>query len=158
MRAETADGGVIVLLEDDERELLRRLTHEMKTLLEADISRDDEVVQRLFPDAYEDPEDAMAYRELVGSQLSDVKLEALSSVRAALDEPTIGPLSEEDTTAWLSVLTDLRLAIGVRLEVTEETMETETDPGHPDAAAYSVLHWLGWVQESVLRELYSQEA
>lgn len=153
MQARATAEGVLVELEDDERELLRRLAIEMATLLEADVPREDEVVQRLFPDAYEDPQDARAYRDLVGSELSKVKLEALETVRRALDRDVIGPLSEEDATAWLAVLTDLRLAVGTRLAVTEESMETDIDPDHPDAAAYSVLHWLGWVQESVLREL-----
>ncbi len=153
MRAVGTGAGVFVELEEDEQELLRRLTGEMRTLLEADIPPEDDVVQRLFPDAYEEAEDQAAYRDLVGSELTRVKLHALSTVRDSLDGTSAGPLSEDEASAWLAVLTDLRLAIGTRLSVTEEKMEEELDPGDPDAPAYAVLHWLGWVQESILREL-----
>lgn len=56
----------------------------------------------------------------------------------------------EEIDSWLSVLTDLRLAIGTRLGVSEESMLEEIEPTHPDAPAYAVLHWLGWLQETFL--------
>lgn len=153
MRARSAAEGVVVELEDDELELLARLTGEMKMLLEADIPREDQVLRRLFPDAHEDPEEERSYRRLVGPDLEKSKLESLEAMRASLDPSRAGRLSFEEAAAWLRVLTDLRLAIGTRLGATEEKMAADVDPDHPDAAAYSVLHWLGWVQESMLYAL-----
>ena len=54
---------------------------------------------------------------------------------------------------WLATLTDLRLALGIRLGVDEERMGAEVDPSAPDAAAMTVLHWLGWVQEGIIHAL-----
>jgi hypothetical protein len=51
------------------------------------------------------------------------------------------------------LLTDLRLAIGTRLDVTEEKMSDDIDPDDPEAAALSVLHWLGWVQGTILEAI-----
>jgi hypothetical protein len=59
-------------------------------------------------------------------------------------------LDEEEVDRLLALLTDIRLAIGTRLDVTEERMAAELDRDDPDAAALSVLHWLGWLQESVI--------
>jgi hypothetical protein len=53
--------------------------------------------------------------------------------------------------AWLAALTDIRLAIGTRLEVDEEMMAADIDDSDPDARALAVLHWLGWIQEGILR-------
>lgn len=144
--------GVHAQLEEHEADLLRQLIDEMRTLLEADIPRSDDVLGRLFPPAYEDADQQIAYAQLVEDELRRAKLEALRAVREIVDTPAGGDrsMTDEETRAWLTLLTDLRLAIGTRLNVTEEKMATELDPSSPEAAAYSVLHWLGWLQEQLL--------
>ena len=49
------------------------------------------------------------------------------------------------------MLTDLRLAIGARLEVTEELMSADVGPEDERAPALVTLHWLGWLQEMLLK-------
>ncbi|HEX2295953.1 MAG TPA: DUF2017 family protein [Actinomycetota bacterium] len=150
-------GGAPVLhLEEHEAALLRELASETKTLFEADIPRADPVVARLFPDAYEDPADAQTYHDLVGGELRSEKARALEAVTQSL-----GPsgdaavtLDDELTSAWLAWLADVRLAVGTRLGVTAETMGAEVDPGSPEAPAYEVLHWLGWIQESIIERVH----
>ena len=131
---------------------MRQLLAEMRTLLEADLPRADDVTRRLFPDAFDDPEEAAKYRDLVGDELRAGKLAAVHAFEAALPEQGMAEVVLEPAFAQglLSVLTDMRLAIGTRLGVTEETMQTELDRSDPEAPALSVLHWLGWIQESVL--------
>jgi hypothetical protein len=142
-------------LSRDEAELLRELCKEMRTLLEADIPRVDPVVARLFPDAYDDESDARAFHDLVGDELRTHKLNALRAVEDGLGKNGPATLSFEGPAvdAWLTFLTDARLAIGTRLDVTEETMEVEPDADDPEAPAYSVLHYLGWLQESTLNQM-----
>jgi hypothetical protein len=77
---------------------------------------------------------------------------ALETVTSALAGPdTDVTLEGDDLDTWLAALTDLRLAIGTRLEVDEERMGAELSSNDPDAAAMAVLHWLGFVQEGVIR-------
>lgn len=144
-------------LEQDEATLLGRLLDEMNALLKSDLPRAEPVTGRLFPNAYESDDDQAAYEELVGDQLRSGKQEALEQVRKMLEDRSNGAIemNRADVDAWLTVVNDLRLTIGTRLEVTEETMQRELDAGDPDAAALSVLHWLGWVQESILRQITS---
>jgi hypothetical protein len=139
-------------LDRAETELLRQLVAEMQGLLVAETIEEDAVVERLFPNAYESPEDERAFREIVGDDLRREKLDALTEVRAALgsDGPANVTLSEDTATAWLTTLTDMRLAIGTRLDVTEETMSQDIDHEDPSSSSMLVLHWLGWVQESIL--------
>lgn len=149
-------GAVEVRWEEYEVQLLSGLMDEMKLLLEADIPKSDSVISRLFPDAYDEPDDARAFNELVGGELSETKRAALATARDTLSENRAS-WSREEAEAWLTLLTDLRLAIGTRLDVDEETMASDLDPDSPDAAALSVLHWLGWVQESVLAAMTGEE-
>lgn len=148
-------GGVSIQLNATEAELLRQLLEEMTVLLEADIPRVDPVIGRLFPQAYVDPSEDDAYRTMVGDDLQEAKRDALRAVKEAVgDEGAVTAVATStDVGSWLTLITDLRLAIGTRLDVTEERMAAELDSEDADAPAYSVLHWLGWLQESLLREI-----
>lgn len=146
------NGAVTLVLDDVESLLLRQLAAELRALLAADHEQDDHVLDRLLPDAYEDPEDERAYKDLVGDDLVREKLRALDVVSTALgDDGTEVTLQGDDFSAWLACLTDLRLAIGMRLDVDEERMAADVDPRGPDAQAMTVLHWLGWIQEGLIR-------
>lgn len=156
MKIKGGRGGHLRLrLDETEASLLRNLVAEMQTLLEADIPAGDAVKQRLFPRAYEDPENESTFRDLTADDLQNAKLEALRRVRDALGESGSSDidLDADAVESWLRLLTDLRLAIGVRLDVTEDTMSGPIDPGDPNAGALSVLHWLGWIQGSILERL-----
>jgi Domain of unknown function (DUF2017) len=142
----------VLQLDPEERDLMHELLGEMRTLLEAELPREDEVTRRLFPDAFEDPDRSQEFRELVGDELRASKLAAVDALdeNLASDGPAQLVLEAGKVHSLLAVLTDMRLAIGTRLGVTEEAMATAPDPSDPEIAAWSVLHWLGWIQESVL--------
>ncbi|MDQ3751615.1 MAG: DUF2017 domain-containing protein [Actinomycetota bacterium] len=146
------DSGVRVRLGADEVELLRRLAAEMRTMLLAHES-EDPVMQRLFPDAHTGAAEAAEFRALTEDDLGAAKLAALDKMTGSLE--TEGgldvTLEAADVDSWLSVLTDLRLAIGARLDVTEKLMSSDVDPGDRRAPALATLHWLGWLQEMLLR-------
>lgn len=147
--------GLRIGLDSQEAGILRELTKEMKLLLEADVPASDDVLQRLFPRAHDDDEEQREYEELLGEQLRAAKLDALRSVTAKLgdDGDLDVVLSLEEADDWLRLLNDVRLAIGTRLEVDEDTMSRDFDPSDPEGPALSVLHWLGWLQGSMIEEL-----
>ena len=64
-------------------------------------------------------------------------------------------LSRDQAQAWLRALNDVRLALGVRLGVTEEFEDewNQLDPLDPRATAFEVYAWLGDVQESLVQAL-----
>lgn len=147
-------GGVRIRMQGDEAELLRRLLTELQTLLDAEVPRADPVVARIFPDAYEEEDDRRSYREMVDGDLREYKLDALKVVRDTLDDAV---LESEQVEAWLTTLTDMRLAIGTRLDVDEELMSAELDPNDPDTPALAILHWLGFLQENIVQAASEQE-
>ncbi len=149
-----AKGGATLVLDEVESAILRQLTAEMRALLAGTHDRNDPVWDRLFPKAYEQTDDQAAYDDLIGDDLTKHKLEALDTVSTSLGEGAAEiTLAGDDLGTWLACLTDLRLAMGVRLDVDEELMSREVDPRDPDAQALTVLHWLGWLQEGLLRSL-----
>jgi Domain of unknown function (DUF2017) len=142
----TADGDFRLALSGDERELLRGLPGQLRSLLDADPA--DSALRRLFPPAYEeDPEDEAEYRRLMGEELLDGRRAALETL-----ETTAGRdrLSEEDVHAWIGALNDLRLVLGTRLDVTEDVYEGEPDPRDPLAPELAVYGYLTWLQDSLV--------
>ena len=122
----------------------------------------DPVLARLFPDAYRldaDPEQAEAaadYRRFTTGDLHAQKAAGLRMVQASLPSAG-GPvvLDEAAAEAWLTALTDLRLALGVRLGVTDDLAEQlAADPPSPEdprLPALEVFDFLGWLQETLVR-------
>jgi hypothetical protein len=108
---------------------------------------DDPALARLLPDGYrEDPAAAGEFRRLTEAALRRDKVAAAERLLAAL--PADGPgevrLDPDTTESWLSTINDVRLALGTRLEVTEDM--AEPDPEDPDAPAYVVYLWLTELQ------------
>ncbi|GGR67592.1 hypothetical protein GCM10010269_02980 [Streptomyces humidus] len=138
----------------------------------------DPVLRRLFPDAYTDPEGAPGargadeqkahsaeFRRYTENDLRAGKrdnalavvrsLDALAS-EAADEGGAVLKLSPQESQAWLRALNDLRLAIGSRLEITDEDDTDllyrlpDDDPRKPMVMAYL---WLGGLQETLVATL-----
>jgi hypothetical protein len=107
----------------------------------------DPALARLLPDAYrDDPDAAGEFRRLTEVSLRRDKVTAAERLLAALPGDGAGEvrLDEETTESWLSTINDVRLALGTRLEVSEQM--AEPDPEDPDAPAYVVYLWLTELQ------------
>ncbi|MBV9094028.1 MAG: DUF2017 domain-containing protein [Streptosporangiaceae bacterium] len=118
---------------------------------------EDPVLARLLPDAYrDDPEAAGEFRKYTESALRSAKWQAARQMLDTLpDSGGRVQLSSEQAHAWLKALNDVRLALGVRLGVTEEFEEQwgRLKPDDPQWAAFEVYAWLGVVQESLVHAL-----
>ncbi|MET9967505.1 DUF2017 domain-containing protein [Streptomyces sp. NPDC006356] len=138
----------------------------------------DPVLRRLFPDAYSDPEGApqakeaeeqrsysAEFRRYTENDLRAGKRDNALAVVRSLDELSsasageggaVLKLSPEDSRRWLGALNDLRLAIGSRLEITDEDDTDllyrlpDEDPRKPMVMAYL---WLGGLQETLVATL-----
>jgi hypothetical protein len=143
----TRSGDYRLRLSREERVLLRMLHAELETLLE---DPEDADLRRLFPPASDDPERDAEYRGLVRDQLVDGRARALETLERTL---TADKLTPEEADAWLRVLNDLRLILGTRLDVTEETMLAQLDPNDPNAHQYAVYGYLSWLQEQLVAAL-----
>lgn len=165
--------GIRLRLEPEEAALVRALTEQLLTLLgeppgsEDELAAvgiaehaekpDDPVLARLFPDAYrEDNESAGEFRRYTEVGLRDGKREAAGVVLATLrpDEDVV--LDHDQAQAWLRSLNDTRLALGTRLDITEEWYEqvSAMDWDDPRYAMFAAYDWLTMLQESLVRALW----
>ena len=130
---------------------------EMFALSDSAALPDDPVLARLLPDA--DPDDPAAageFRRYTESSLRSGKAAAAMTLLGTLPE-TGGRvrLSADEAQAWLRSLNDIRLALGVRLNVTEDRddMLARTEQGGPEAAGLWIYDWLTLLQETLVEAL-----
>jgi hypothetical protein len=146
---ERGDGGAVELrLSRDERSVLAGLVEELRALLEGDPG--DPSLRRLFPPAYDEDDDERGYRDLVGGELLDGRRAALELVAETVDHDR---LSAEEAETWLRALNDLRLVLGTRLDVQEDTFAEELRSDDPRAPALAVYGYLTWLQEQLVEAL-----
>jgi hypothetical protein len=119
---------------------------------------EDPVLARLLPDAYrDDPEAAGDFRRYTEQDLRAGKVAAARTVLATLPEDGGQVrLSADEAQVWLRALNDVRLALGVRLSVTEdfEQRMASLDPDDPRSAYFWVYDWLTYLQETLVRALW----
>jgi hypothetical protein len=141
------DGTYAINLEPWERDLLRTLPGQLRDLL----ATDDPALERLYPPAYvDDTERNDEYQRLMRGDLTARRLTSLDVLETTVDATR---LDEEQLAAWLGALNDLRLVLGTRLDVTEELYDREPDPDDPQAPAFALYGYLGWLQETVVQAL-----
>lgn len=170
-------GGLIVAtFSEQEAGLLRTLIGQVREMLAARVAaapRDelteltgitlgpttapqDRVLARLLPDFHrEDAGLSGGLRSLHEPELLAAK-DGVAGVVLDTCPPRGGKvrLTDEQAHAWLAALNDLRLALGVLLDVTED-MPDELPPDDPRAPHMGVYHWLTWVQESLIQAVSS---
>ena len=154
-------GHVVARLDPAEAGVLGLLLDQLEQLVTAD--RDDvagdPVIERLFPEGHRgDPRLAADYRELTESALRSGKTDDLATVRATL--PADGGelrLDPDQAGAWLRTTNDLRLALGTRLEITEDTEPPEDLTGE-DGQQLAVYYWLTALQGSLVDALAAGRA
>ena len=157
-------GNVEASFEAGEALAIAGLCRDLSNLLDgATAGSDDPVLHRLFPRAYLDPTEEQAeadWQHFAHDDLVAGRHDALATVIRTMDltgreagRRLQLSLNEEEASAWLSVLNDARLALGTRLDVTEETDFAGLDPDDPDTAPYAIYWWLGMLQEELVAAL-----
>jgi hypothetical protein len=138
-----------------ERELLVELCRQSRALLETEDPSSDPAVARLFPAAYQDdPLRNLEYETSLGGAPRTGKLEALDTVERTANARA---LSEEEFLSWMGVVNDLRLVLGTRIDVTEESTEGDFPAGGP-RDAFQVYQFLGWLLQEMLFALGEPDA
>jgi hypothetical protein len=149
-----------IRLSAQERDAVRTFNDQLRVLLTSEDPSSDSAVARLFPPAL--PEDDvlgnLEYEQRHGDELLAGRLAALDTVDRTLE---LDRVTEDELLAWLGSLNSIRLVVGTRLGVTEES--TEADFAGDERSAemfqlYGYLTWLqGWVIEALDRELHEGE-
>jgi hypothetical protein len=168
------DGRIRLRLDEVERLLLKSLAQQMISFVEPDPADpdadplaemvgiaevaevpDDPALARLFPDAFmDDPEAAEDFRRFTERGLRETKVAHARLALADLDSTSLS-LDDDHVTAWLGFLNDTRLALGTRLEISEDNHDelASLPEDDPRLAMFQVYDWLTYLQDSLLRHL-----
>jgi hypothetical protein len=161
-------GGAAARFGATEAQLLRSLVGQVAELLDEDTPgaagadpladlglsensepSDDPVLARLLPNAYRDDQDASAeFRRYTEHGLRAGKVTAAQTVLDTLpDDGGEVRLTADQAQAWLRSINDVRLALGVRLDVSEDPaeMDRRAGQGGPQAAALWIYDWLSFL-------------
>ncbi|NEK87018.1 DUF2017 family protein [Blastococcus saxobsidens] len=154
-------GRLVARLDRAEAGIVGLLLDQLEQLLAADATdvADDPVLGRLFPAGHRSDRDiAEDYRGLTEESLRSGKADDLAMVRATL--PADGGevrLDTDQAGAWLRTSNDLRLALGTRLDIGEDTEPPEEIVDEADHQL-AVYYWLTAVQGSLVDALVAARA
>lgn len=121
----------------------------------------DPVLARLLPDGYSDDEDAASeFRRYTDSALRRGKQQDAAIVLAGIDvaesdEDGSVAIDESTAMAWMRSINDLRLALGVQLEIDDDLAAdlSSIPDDDPRAASAAIYEFLTWWQDTLVNSL-----
>jgi hypothetical protein len=142
------DGDEYVLnFEADERDILHSIASQMRSM----IAENDPDTYRLFPPAYMDD---LAKQEEYRMYMSDELMKAHMSALDVLEEVSLSnTVHEDDLYAVVRAINHIRLVLGTRLDIDEESDVSDISPDDPDIGLYNLYFWLGWLLEDAITAL-----
>lgn len=164
-------GEIVLSLETFEVEVLDQLFDQMIALIEVEpmpvedplerlvglngpsIRPSDPALARLFPDGYNDDIEAAAdFRRYTEHEMRNNKaMKARISQSLLFEWPGKRELNVDQAQAWLLSLNDMRLALGTRLEITDDRDERDEE----NAPGYELYDWLTYLQSTLIDALTS---
>lgn len=150
----TRRGDFLVRLPAAERELLREVPRQLRALLTEGDPTADPALRRLFPPAsLEDERIRAEFERLTRDELLAGRLAAAETMERTADA---GRLTEDELLAWLSAINDVRLVLGTRLDVTEETTVEDFAALPEDderVRMYAVYAYLTFLEDQMVEAL-----
>jgi hypothetical protein len=174
-------GGLRLRLDFDEAQLLDQLIAQLIALLQShsgtsldpdplfaslevggsDETPEDPALARLFPDAFEDTDEASSFRRVTEQGLLNRKLQDALTVTGELglggnaddsrEAEVEANISPDTLPAWVRTLTSLRLAIAARIGLAEESDHPRLLANDDTRSTVMVYDWLAAILDSVLR-------
>jgi len=137
------DGTFSITIPQAERQLLEQLIPQVRELIEDQ----DQLAWRLFPNPYpEHDKAAKQYDEMIGDDLQQKHLASLQVVQDTLDAKR---LDEDQMNAWMSAVNDVRLVIGTRLKVEEDT-DLDAFGDDTEQSLFMTYSYLGLMLERIV--------
>src|SRR5947207_12601288 len=124
------------------------VANDFRALLATETPSSDPSLQRLFPPARtDDPVEELEYERKVGDSLLAAKLEQLTVLERCAGSRV---LTEEDVLACMRAVNDLRLVMGTRLDVQEDS-DPSAFAADPERGATSAMYaYPSWLPASLI--------
>jgi hypothetical protein len=145
-----AEGGIEVVIQPWEVDVLKAIPALLDTL-----GRGDAAAEQLDQTPYpEDPAAADEFRRLMASELEQSRAADRSAFGITVEQAPAGlTLSVAEAEAWLRVLGEARLVLAAREGISADGWEEQLPDDNPPIA---LLHYLGWIQQSLAEVLEEQ--
>lgn len=177
MKLQPGTDGVEILFEVEEAGMLEQLVRQLVQLLSSHSATDldpdpllasleiggseatpeDPALARLFPDAFQDPDDAAAFRRvteqgLINRKLHDAQqvIDDLAQRPAATDLRPAVNITGESFIAWARTITALRLALAARIGLEQESDYDRLIDDEATRGTVLVYDWLAALLDAVI--------
>jgi hypothetical protein len=140
-----------VALDEGQRGVLEHLAEEFHELLASETPSSDASMQRLFPPAY--PDDLLEnldFERAMGGDLLAGKLAAHQTLRRTA---RAGRVDEDELLAWMTAVNDMRLVIGTRIDVQEESTPSDFSDDPEREMSFQLYVFLTWLLEAIVEAL-----
>ncbi len=108
-------------------------------------------MRRLYPAAYlDDPEATAEFDGFVRDDLTAQRATAVDTMERTIDAEV---LTEDELSAWLGSINDLRLVLGVRLAVTEESQPQDFADDDDAATSFALYAYLAYLEDEIVQAL-----
>jgi hypothetical protein len=142
------DGTFEWKLGSNERAVLAGVAADFRSLLANETPSSDASLQRVFPPAHpDDPIAELEYERTSGGSLLATKLEQLDTFERCIGQEV---LSEEDVLACMRAANDMRLVLGTRIDVREESTPADFAGDRETASTFELYAYLSWLVESMI--------
>lgn len=146
----SAAGGFDLRIPRSERNVLRGLPDQLRRLLDEG-DAEDPALRRLYPSAYlDDPVAAAEFDGFVRDDLTEQRMKAIETMARTIDAVNV---NEEEVVAWLAAINDLRLVLGVRLAVTDESEPEDFEVDEETHGSYALYAYLSVLEEDIVEAL-----
>lgn len=143
------EGRYRLSLSPEERAVLRDVSKELGDQIEA--GGGDRSMFRLFPPGYS--EDLLRQVEYDRLMHDELQTSHLASLQVISETSEMDELDEVTLMSWMRALNQIRLVLGTRLDITEEVNEDELADEGPEAPAYALYSYLGYLQSHAVDAL-----
>jgi hypothetical protein len=145
------DGSFAWKLGANERAVLARVAGDFRELLSHETPSSDSSLQRVFPPAHpDDPIAELEYERSSGGALLAGKLEQLETFERCIGQKV---LREDDVLACMRAANDMRLVLGTRIDVREESTPSDFAGDPETGSTFELYAYLSWLVESMIDAL-----
>ena len=143
-------GGFDIRISGRERDVLATLPETLRAVVTS-ADAGDPVARRLYPSAYLDDEEASReFDEVVHDDLLERRMAAIATFERTVRADHV---TEDELIDWLAALNDVRLVLGVRLAVTEESTGADFAGDEETETAFELYRYLSYLEEHVVEAL-----
>jgi hypothetical protein len=141
-------------LGSNERDMIVSVVGDMRRLLTTESAASDPAVGRLFPAAH--PDDIFQNLEFERTHADPMLADRLAALDTVERTARQDEVTEPELLDWVRTINAIRLVLGTRLAITEDTTEADFAEDETMAGTYNVYVYLSWLEYRAVEVLSAE--